>query len=94
MAWRELRDNIEREAEARNAFATSVKDSILPPLFTFRETQERTRKRIREDLRESTLAHQEYAETVLPRLRRTYLKKCQEVEVRFHLNALVLTELN
>lgn len=81
-AWRELRDNVEREAEARTAFANTLKHTILPPLFTLRETQERTRKRIKEDLKDSTAAHQEYAENVLPRLKRGYLRKCQEVEVR------------
>lgn len=81
-AWRELRDNVEREAEARTAFANTLKHTILPPLYTLRETQERTRKRIKEDLKDSTAAHQDYAENVLPRLKRGYLKKCQEAEVR------------
>lgn len=80
-AWRELRDNVEREAEARTAFANTLKRDVLPPLYALRETQERTRKRIKEDLKESTLAHQEYLENVLPRLKRTYLKKCQDVDV-------------
>ena len=88
VAWRELRDNVEREAEARTAFVTSLKGQILPPLYALRETQERTRKRIKEDLRDSTQAHQDYAENVLPRLKRTYLKKCQEVEVSYPPRAL------
>lgn len=44
------------------------------------ETQERTRKRIKEDLKESTIAYNEYAEGTLPKLKRTYLRKCQDVE--------------
>ena len=80
-AWRELRDNVEREAEARTAFANTLKQDVLPPLYALRETQERTQKRIKEDLKESTLAHQEYLENVLPRLKRNYLKKCQDVDV-------------
>lgn len=80
--WRELRDNVERETEARTAFASTLKRSVLPPLYALRETQERTRKRIKEDLRESTIAHQEYLDNVLPRIKRAYLKKCQEVDVR------------
>ncbi|KAF9519904.1 hypothetical protein BS47DRAFT_1374940 [Hydnum rufescens UP504] len=70
VAWRELRDNLEREAETRSAFANTLKKDI----------QERTRKRIKEDIKESALAHQEYVENVLPRLKRNYLRKCQEVE--------------
>ncbi len=46
------------------------------------EEQDRIRKRIRDDVKEAINAHTDYAENVLPRLKRTYLKKCQEVEVR------------
>ena len=46
------------------------------------EEQERIRKRIREDVKDAITAHSEYAENTLPRLKRNYLKKCQEVEVR------------
>ena len=46
-----------------------------------KETQDRTRKRIKEDIKDSTLAYQEYADHNLPRAKRAYLKKCQEVEV-------------
>ncbi len=46
------------------------------------EEQDRIRKRIREDVKDAITAHNEYAENTLPRLKRNYLKKCQEVEVR------------
>jgi hypothetical protein len=49
------------------------------------ETQDRTRKRIKEDLKESTLAHTEFAENSLPKFKRAYLKKCQEFEVNIML---------
>ena len=45
------------------------------------ETQERTRKRIKEDLKESGLAYNEYAEVMLPKLKNRYSKKYSEVEV-------------
>lgn len=45
------------------------------------ETQDRTRKRIKEDLKVSTETYVEYADSVLPRLKRNYLRKCQEAEV-------------
>ena len=32
-------------------------------------------------MRESIQAHNDYAENVLPKLKRAYLKKCQDVEV-------------
>lgn len=50
--------------------------------FYVQETQERTRKRIKEDVKDSTLAYNEYAEGVLPRLKSRYAKKYSEVDVR------------
>jgi len=50
-----------------------------------KETQDRTRKRIKEDLKESTSAHTEFAENTLPKFKRAYLKKCQEFEVNITL---------
>lgn len=46
------------------------------------EEQDRIRKRVKEDLKDAITAHAEYADNVLPRLKRAYLKKCQEAEVR------------
>jgi hypothetical protein len=47
------------------------------------DTQERTRKRIKEDLKDSGACYNEYAETVLPKLKNRYVKKYLEViEVR------------
>ena len=46
------------------------------------DSQDRTRKRIKEDLKESNLAYNEYADIVLPRLKTKYTKKYAEVEVR------------
>ena len=49
---------------------------------TRQEEQDRIRKRVREDLKEAITAHADFAENTLPRLKRAYLKKCQEAEVR------------
>lgn len=40
------------------------------------------RKRIREDLREAIASHDDYADSNLPSLKRIYLRKSQEAEVR------------
>ncbi|KAH7104511.1 RhoGAP-domain-containing protein [Auriculariales sp. MPI-PUGE-AT-0066] len=77
--WREIRDNVEREADSRQAFVAMLRNA-LNPLLQLRETQERTKKRIREDIKESTIQHTEYAENTLPRLKRTYMKRCQEAD--------------
>ncbi|KXN81114.1 Rho GTPase-activating protein 27 [Leucoagaricus sp. SymC.cos] len=79
-AWSEVRDNLEREAQARQAFCATLTTDILNPLTNLKETQERTRKRIKEDLKDSTSAYTEYAEVVLPKLKARYAKKFVEVE--------------
>ncbi|KAG1749647.1 uncharacterized protein EDB91DRAFT_1108879 [Suillus paluster] len=79
-AWNEVRDNVEREAQTRQAFLATLTGDVVNALTSLRETQERTRKRIKEDLKESGSAYTDYAENTLPKLKRTYLKKCQEVE--------------
>jgi hypothetical protein len=82
-AWREVRDNLEREAETRTAFLNSLRVDIVPALTTLKETQERTRKRIKEDLKDSMNAHLDYQENVLPKLKKAYLKRSQDVDVSF-----------
>ncbi|EPQ61103.1 RhoGAP-domain-containing protein [Gloeophyllum trabeum ATCC 11539] len=79
-AWSEVRDNVEREAQTRQAFLTTLTVDVLNPLSALKETQDRTRKRIKEDIKDSTNAHTDYAENTVPKLKRTYLRKCQEVE--------------
>ncbi|KAI9431433.1 hypothetical protein H4582DRAFT_2085110 [Lactarius indigo] len=83
VAWNEVRDNVERETQARQAFLNTLTTDIIHPLTALKaslETQDRTRKRIKEDLKESTSAHTEFAENTLPKFKRAYLKKCQEFE--------------
>ncbi|KAI0733987.1 RhoGAP-domain-containing protein [Fomitopsis betulina] len=79
-AWNEIRDNVAREADTRVAFLGALNSDVINPLMNFRETQDRIRKRIKEDLKDAVTAHTEYSENVLPRLKRNYLRKCQEVE--------------
>jgi hypothetical protein len=80
-AWNEIRDNVERETQARQAFLNTLTIDVINPLTALKETQDRTRKRIKEDLKNSASAHTEYAENTLPKLKRAYIKKCQEFEV-------------
>lgn len=79
-AWSEVVDNVEREAQTRQAFLTTLTEDAVNALTTLKETQERTRKRIKDDITGSGNAYAEYADNVLPKLKRTYLRKCQEVE--------------
>ncbi|PCH33303.1 RhoGAP-domain-containing protein [Wolfiporia cocos MD-104 SS10] len=79
-AWNEVRDNLAREMETRAAFLGALTADVINPLMTVRETQDRIRKRIKEDLKEAVNAHSDYAENILPKLRLKYIKKCQEAE--------------
>lgn len=79
-AWREARDCVDREAEAHGAFASALKNDVVNPLIHLKETTERTRKRIKEDIKDSAQAHVDYAEKELPRLKAKYLRKIQDVE--------------
>uniref|UniRef100_D8PRV3 Rho-GAP domain-containing protein n=1 Tax=Schizophyllum commune (strain H4-8 / FGSC 9210) TaxID=578458 RepID=D8PRV3_SCHCM len=83
-AWGEIRDNVERETQARSAFLNTLDKDVLGPLTALRETQERTRKRIKEDLKESNNAYAEYADSTLPKLKSRYLKKFAEAEELKH----------
>ncbi|KZP00770.1 RhoGAP-domain-containing protein [Calocera viscosa TUFC12733] len=80
LAWREVLGELEHEATTRSAFIESMKGDVITPLSLFKDTQERTRKRIKEDIKESYQRYHEMADSTLPRLKRNYVKKCQDVE--------------
>ncbi|KAJ7102322.1 hypothetical protein B0H15DRAFT_943256 [Mycena belliarum] len=79
-AWNEVRDNIDRESQARQAFLSTLTVDVITPLASLRETQDRTRKRIKEDLKESGSAYNDFAENGLPKLKAKYARKFAEVE--------------
>ena len=65
-----------------NTIFITTHPSLKTPLGEIQETQDRIRKRIRNDMKESIQTHADYEETTLPKLKRSYFKKCQDVEVR------------
>ncbi|KAJ7770818.1 hypothetical protein DFH07DRAFT_255860 [Mycena maculata] len=79
-AWNEVRDNIDRESQARQAFLSTLTVDVINPLTSLKETQERTRKRIKEDLKESGSAYNDFADNGLPKLKSKYAKKFAELE--------------
>ncbi|CCO26176.1 hypothetical protein BN14_00193 [Rhizoctonia solani AG-1 IB] len=79
-AWREVRESLDREVQSRTAFCTAVNTDVIRPLRELRDTQERTRQRIHEDMKESQSAYTECAENQLPRAHKLYRRKCQEAE--------------
>ncbi|KAJ7042609.1 hypothetical protein C8F04DRAFT_83781 [Mycena alexandri] len=79
-AWNEVRDNVDRESQTRQAFLSALTVDVINPLTSLRETQERTRKRIKDDLKESGYAYNDFADNGLPKLKAKYAKKFAEVE--------------
>ncbi|KAG9104592.1 hypothetical protein FRC06_001058 [Ceratobasidium sp. 370] len=79
-AWREVRDSLDREVQSRAAFCSAINMDIIRPLRDLRDTQDRTRQRIHEDMKESISVYMECAETQLPRAQKLYRRKCQEAE--------------
>ncbi|KAI9433319.1 hypothetical protein H4582DRAFT_2082478 [Lactarius indigo] len=80
VAWNEVRDNLERETRTRQVFMNTLAADVINPLATLKDTQDRARKRVKDDLKESAAAYADYAENTLPKLKRAYFRKCQEYE--------------
>jgi len=78
-AWDEVRDSLERETQVRQEFVTTLADGIIRPLTTLKDTQGRTRERVKVDLKESAAAHADFAKKI-PKSREAYLKRCQELK--------------
>ncbi|PVG02244.1 RhoGAP-domain-containing protein [Serendipita vermifera] len=78
--WRDVCDGLERESEVRGALINSLRMDVVAPLQELKETHERSRKRIKEDIKSSLTQYNDYSENVLPRLKRAYVKRCQEVD--------------
>ncbi|WOO83507.1 Glucosamine 6-phosphate N-acetyltransferase 1 [Vanrija pseudolonga] len=76
-AWLEVRDYSQREIDSRSAFINALRDDVVGPLTSLRDTQARIRQRIREDLKTATDAYEDYAFSKVPKLKRSYDSKCQ-----------------
>ncbi|KAK0555557.1 hypothetical protein OC845_000126 [Tilletia horrida] len=79
-SWREVRENQSREIEMRQSLAENLRYHVIGPLQAFRESQERIRRRVKEDLKASLADYDQMRDTTLPRLRKVYEKKCEQLE--------------
>ncbi|PWN44996.1 RhoGAP-domain-containing protein [Ceraceosorus guamensis] len=79
-AWRELRENDLREIDVRLSHIETLKQGVIVPLHHYRDSQERIRKRVKEDLKTSCGRYEEMRNVTLPRAKRSYEKKSEEVE--------------
>jgi hypothetical protein len=74
-AWDTVRDNLEREARTQQSFVDVLENYVIKPLRTSKESNDETRKRIAEDLKESTAKYADHAENKISKLQQAYLKK-------------------
>ncbi|KAI9430914.1 hypothetical protein H4582DRAFT_2103458 [Lactarius indigo] len=82
-AWDNVRDNLEREANAQQAFVDVLDNDVIKPLVTLKASQERlvqemqdeTRMRIAEDLKKSAANYVDHAENKVSKLQQAYFKK-------------------
>ncbi|KAH9031499.1 Rho GTPase activation protein [Lactarius pseudohatsudake] len=74
-AWDKVRDNLEGEADAQQAFVDILENDVIQPLTNLKETEDRTRKRVEEDLGESAAKYADHAENTILKLQQEYWKK-------------------
>jgi hypothetical protein len=67
------------ELDARYHYIEALRQGVIVPLLAYRDVQERMRKRIKEDLKTSIGRYDEMRNYTLPRARKNYEKKCDEV---------------
>ncbi|KAH8986341.1 hypothetical protein EDB92DRAFT_2116474 [Lactarius akahatsu] len=82
-AWDSVRDSLEKEANAQQAFVDVLDNDVIKPLVTLKasqeclvqEMQDETRTRIEEDLQKSAAQYANHAENKISKLQQAYLKK-------------------
>jgi hypothetical protein len=74
-AWEKVRDNLEKEANAQQEFVDILDTDVIKPLATFKETKNRTRKRIEGGLKISAAKYADHAENRISKLQAAYFKK-------------------
>ncbi|KAJ9126546.1 hypothetical protein QFC24_001574 [Naganishia onofrii] len=79
-AWREVRDHTEREAESRVAYVTALEETVFKELQEIKDRQMKIRTRIKDDLKTAESRYKESADQTVPKLKKAYFKKCQELE--------------
>ena len=67
------------EIDARMHYVETLRQGVIAPLTVYRDGQERIRKRVKEDLKMSIGRYDEMRNSTLPRTKKTYEKRCDEV---------------
>lgn len=83
-AWGDMRLSEMWAIDVRLQTLLEWKKTTLQPVVQFRDSQERIRRRVKDDLRACVGDYDEMRLTTLPRIRRTYEKRCEELEFYRH----------
>lgn len=75
-----MRENDWRELETRSHHLESLRQTVINPLLTFRDSQERIRKRVKQDVKASSTDYEEGSRN-LKASKRSYEKRCEEMEL-------------
>jgi hypothetical protein len=70
-----VRDSLEKEASAKQAFVDILDNGIIKPLTTFMEKTNDKIKQIEEDLKKSAAEYADHAEKNISKLQAAYFKK-------------------
>ncbi|WFD29433.1 hypothetical protein MSPP1_000442 [Malassezia sp. CBS 17886] len=78
--WGDMRLSEMWAVDMRLKTLVAWRGGTLQPILQFRDAQERIRRRVKEDLRACVDEYVDMRDTTLPRIRRAYEKKCEELE--------------
>ncbi|KAF8265553.1 hypothetical protein EI94DRAFT_1735321 [Lactarius quietus] len=74
-AWDKVTDDLERKANTHQEFVDILDNEVIKPFATFKEMKADARKRIEEDLKNSSAAYADHAENRISELQETYFEK-------------------
>ncbi|KAN0140318.1 Rho GTPase activation protein, partial [Lactarius tabidus] len=79
-AWDKVRDNLGRDADARQGFVDMLANDVIKPLEELQRSNDWDRKRVEGDLKRSASEYANHAENTLSKLQQEYLKKYRSQE--------------
>lgn len=88
-AWKELQSDTLQQIKVRANYIETLRAHTIAPLRNFHDSQERIRRRVKEDLKSSLTAYDDMRHVQLKKARKTYEKACETLEtLKQHQQAL------
>ncbi|CAO1635151.1 unnamed protein product [Sympodiomycopsis kandeliae] len=79
-AWKELQQDTLQQIKCRASYIETLKVHTIAPLRSFHDSQDRIRRRVKEDLKSSLAAYHDMRHVQLKKARRNYEKACETLE--------------